>query len=274
MFLIFSVRGIGPMYSKHISVNWCGNRCLVLGLALILSPLLAIKPALSQSETSDAKQAITEQTKEQPAKESTNQETGNTSSLNRPEETKAQEKQWRIYLASDQAQFKGLDHHQVEINHGQIVIGANEPIVLHTPWSKIHLKKKAVVLCNINPTCERIVLLTDAGMKSIEVVTDKFKTSLKPGDEIVVSDHELSYEEYMGEDHIGRRRVVSHDLKPRYIVTSEVSLMQTLTRNRLLTQLAHSQNDDDQELINRIRKIVAVLTLTTSSHGNYSSGQP
>ncbi len=178
----------------------------------------------------------------------------------------ASTKAYNVAVPAD-THIKEHSEARIEIESGTIFIEAVKPTTVVTPLAEYSIKPKGLVLLRVNKGAERVLAM----LEGLTLVTAKRSTELRFGEEALVTEHQPSHGELVGEEEIGIRQLrtqeVSHN---RHIAIAEFSLIQATERIPLVSRVIHSGHAHDKALKSRLLKTQAVLNMVTSTHGYYS----
>ncbi|MBY0552611.1 MAG: hypothetical protein K2W95_35340, partial [Candidatus Obscuribacterales bacterium] len=155
---------------------------------------------------------------------------------------------------------------------GEVLVTATKRTVVKAGPALVHFEPGAVA-----------VIAVRNGMLKIRNVYEKSSTSIKAclpgrkvlgvqaGQEIILGPKGLSLTKALSDEPVGRRRLTSIDLPTGHtFICSEISLVSFMQNSAVLSQLMRSASSSDRDLASRIMKMAVCLSMTTSSHGNYS----
>src|SRR5207253_2146332 len=119
------------------------------------------------------------------------------------------------------------------------LINPERDTILRTPLAELHIKKKTLALLEREPNGLRVTCLTGR----VDVVAGGKLIALNLGEEIVVSNHELTMDEQTKADGVGRRRFRNHALGAGlHAAICDVSLISLLRESEHLGAVRHPRN--------------------------------
>jgi mannose-6-phosphate isomerase-like protein (cupin superfamily) len=167
---------------------------------------------------------------------------------------------------SERSKYKAEGEH-LTVSIGEVLVEPTETMTLHSPHAETHVSKKSLVYERLDKNSDHIFVLL--GHATVHV--GHHSTSLKSGDEVVVTANEPTTADLVG-DEIGRRRLRLIKASNGYTVAStEFSLVHAIEREPLLYSLVHSNSATSRAIKMRLIKMAAVLNFVTSRHGPYTT---
>lgn len=167
---------------------------------------------------------------------------------------------------SERTKYKPEGSH-LTVSAGEVLVEPTETMAIHSPHAETHASKKSLVYERLDKNADHVFVLL--GRANVHV--GRHSTSLKSGDEVVVSPQEPTTNDIVG-DEIGRRRLRLVKASNGFTVAStEFSLVHAIEREPLLYSLVHSNSAASKAIKMRLIKMAAVLNFVTSRHGPYTT---
>lgn len=175
--------------------------------------------------------------------------------------------EFNLAISAD-ARFKEISPGNLELSFGTLLIEARKPLIIKTELAEYKMKPSSLILYRIQGGLDRVFVI----LEGLDVQCQDIAAQLRFGEEAVVSDHEPTQSEIMGEEELGVRQVKVHNLKGGgTLSTMEFSLIQAVEREPLLQKITHSRHPHDKGIKAKLLKSAAVLNMVTAGHGQYSS---
>lgn len=164
------------------------------------------------------------------------------------------------------ATFNKVSDEKLVFGVGTFLVESEHDLTIQLPMAKLQLVPKSMALIRIQPGSERIFCL----LETLTVECEKRSAALRCGEEALLTDHPPDAGDLSGEFEVGVRQLRAYELsQTRKLSTMEFSLIQTMEREPLLSQITHSKHKHDRFLRDKLIKAAAVLNYVTNRHGPY-----
>lgn len=158
----------------------------------------------------------------------------------------------------------------IALETGELVLHPVVDTTIHSTLADVKVKKGGLVAVSIEDAGMRLDNCGDLGTVVLQVGKHKFE--LKSGEEVVISDHELTEDEQKKADGIGRRKFQKIALDGGIHATMcEVSISGVLTNTAHLEGLRNPASMVERNLKAKMMKTAAAVHTVTQSHGLYQS---
>lgn len=165
------------------------------------------------------------------------------------------------------ATFKKVSEKELELAIGTYLIESENGISVKLPMSRLEMPPKSMALIRIGAGVERVFCL----LETMSISCENRSAGLRCGEEALLTDHLPDAGDLNGEFEVGVRQLRAVEInETRKITTMEFSLIQTMEREPLLSQITHSRHKHDRFLRDKLIKAAAVLNYVTNRHGPYS----
>lgn len=165
------------------------------------------------------------------------------------------------------AQFSHSSVNNLKLSSGAVFLPAKADTTIDMPLVQVKVRKNAIAMVEANKTSCRIKALS--GPDEVEVQAGDETVSVGPGEEIIISDHQLTRAEAHPVDGIARRirqaKQLNNSLHLARNDFSMVSLMNFPGNLAMMKQI-----DDKGKLVDKLVKTAVVVEMVTKSHGKYS----
>lgn len=165
------------------------------------------------------------------------------------------------------ARFTEPSEGRIELESGSVFIEGLKTTTVVTPLAEYTIKPRSLVYLHVTKGAERALAM----LENLSITTAKRSTELRFGEAALVTEHQPSHSELMGEEQLGIRQLRAHQISPdRHIAIAEYSLIQATERIPIVSEVIHSGHPHDKTLKAKILKAAAVLNMVTARHGYYS----
>lgn len=169
-------------------------------------------------------------------------------------------------VAEAGSKFQQLDG-TLKLLNGTIFVQAKSDMTVETPFLKAEAKRNALLMLQSEASTSRIKAFS--GPEDLTVRIGKSNVELVPGQELIVSTHELSKDELNPADFVARRvRSTSHLQDGVHHAINEFSITSMLHYPGYRNMIARS--DRSGKLTDKILKTAVVVEMVTRSHGQYA----
>jgi hypothetical protein len=160
----------------------------------------------------------------------------------------------------------------ISLASGDALVEASEPTVINCFNNKLYMSPGTVALLSNRDGVFKVINLYEIHCGSIKILIGKKHFNLCVGQEVLIGKDITSSNCLANDLPIGRRRTRNIKLKNGLeLVRSEYSHVSLMQQHDLLSKLMHSPKKDDQKLADKLIKMAACITQTTSKHGPFST---
>lgn len=161
----------------------------------------------------------------------------------------------------------------VTFRSGELFMNPLMDVTIKTAFGDVHAKKGSLVSVVMDGDALRVSACSGPG--DVTLVAGGKAIAIAPGQELMISDRELSKEKLLRADGVGRRScrtfAITMDL---FAGVSDVSIVSMIANHEELQALLHPTTNTEHRIAERLLKTAAVVEQVTRAKGPYSAIQP
>ena len=158
----------------------------------------------------------------------------------------------------------------VELSCDSFVVIASRPCTITSALGNVVITRAAIVLVSWRDSCLRVVDLHDEQKNSVQIVVRGHVFYSYPGKQVLVVERLASSLDVLSDRSIGKRRVVGQQIADKWVIASEIDIIDLLKADPLLQSMR--QRKDDREGARAVAKIIrtaACVAVALRAHGKY-----
>ncbi|MBX9720154.1 MAG: hypothetical protein K2X81_02065, partial [Candidatus Obscuribacterales bacterium] len=163
----------------------------------------------------------------------------------------------------------------IELLSGRILLTPNEDMIVNTTMAQIAIKAGAIVLINISNGTVAVYDLIDTKLGHVKISSGNTSTVLAPGSVLYISKNKAATIKNLNQEGFPLRNIVRSDAESSsgglIAFSAEFSIATAISKIDVLRKAYLSNSVADKQLVNKLCKGAAVLSLLQRSHGAYKS---
>ncbi len=159
----------------------------------------------------------------------------------------------------------------IELLSGRILLTPDEDMIVNTSVGSISIKAGAVVLLNVSNGSLAVYDLIDTRLGHVKVSSANTSTIMAPGSVLYLSKNKAATIKSLNQEAFPLRNVMRSETGALVAHSAEFSIASAISKIDILRKAFLSNSATDKQLLNKICKGAAVLSLLQRSHGAYKS---